>query len=482
VSSIRAQQRGVPDRYVDWGLAVLGTALVFAAYVDAWARLQIPATTPYAPSRLAPWEELGVSVAWLLITGFLLLVLTRNLALGLAWRRALSDGHYLALLGCLILGAAEVADYYWSLALGFGVGLPALISPLHLLETVAGGLVVSGPLTAALHRRDQSASTPVIVSAALTLSVVTFGTQFAHPLLDIWSANTGVTPQVIWWIAQDMGAIAILFQTGILLAFMLLLVTQFTLPLWSLTLLCIINGALLVGLKAHYPLVAVMVLAGLVGDLLRWRLHPTPDRREALYAFSATVPAVYTASYAITVAIVYGTWWPFQLWLGLGLLASLGGLMLTYFITHVSREGAHAAKTGPDISGEPPLQWPRHRVEVTPRDVKTALDMLDSPARLADSPMTLLACISGQGFEAGQQLRTLLLDVVGELAASNLPRDAEAGQLLMDYYVRHVGSHDTIAERLHLSRPTFYRRLQRGLNLVAERLDELGEFAGDGSH
>ncbi len=32
-------------------------------------------------------------------------------------------------------------------------------------------------------------------------------------------------------------------------------------------------------------------------------------------------------------------------------------------------------------------------------------------------------------------------------------------------------------ERLHLSLPTYYRRLQRGFALVAERLDEMSEFA-----
>jgi hypothetical protein len=31
--------------------------------------------------------------------------------------------------------------------------------------------------------------------------------------------------------------------------------------------------------------------------------------------------------------------------------------------------------------------------------------------------------------------------------------------------------------RLHLTRPTFYRRLQRRFALVAERLDEMSEFA-----
>ena len=75
-------------------------------------------------------------------------------------------------------------------------------------------------------------------------------------------------------------------------------------------------------------------------------------------------------------------------------------------------------------------------------------------------------------------LRAVLVDVISELAASSQPRDAEAGRLLLDYYVKKVGSHEVIMERLHLSRPTFYRRLQRGFQLVAERIDEMSEFAG----
>jgi transcriptional regulator of acetoin/glycerol metabolism len=82
-----------------------------------------------------------------------------------------------------------------------------------------------------------------------------------------------------------------------------------------------------------------------------------------------------------------------------------------------------------------------------------------------------------RGGSAASDLRALLVDVISDLAASAAPRDAEAGRLLLDYYVKRVGSHEVIMERLHLSRPTFYRRLQRGFALVAERLDELSEFA-----
>jgi hypothetical protein len=63
------------------------------------------------------------------------------------------------------------------------------------------------------------------------------------------------------------------------------------------------------------------------------------------------------------------------------------------------------------------------------------------------------------------------------LPIDDVTRDAEAGRVLTDYYIRRVGSHEVVAERLQLSRPTFYRRLQRGLALVVERLNDLGALA-----
>ncbi len=78
-----------------------------------------------------------------------------------------------------------------------------------------------------------------------------------------------------------------------------------------------------------------------------------------------------------------------------------------------------------------------------------------------------------KGQSAAVELRALLIDVIGELAASSAPRDAEAGHLLLDYYVKKAGSHEVIMERLHLSRPTYYRRLHHGFEVVARRLDQL---------
>ena len=104
--------------------------------------------------------------------------------------------------------------------------------------------------------------------------------------------------------------------------------------------------------------------------------------------------------------------------------------------------------------------------------VRSALDDLGTPEALARSPLALLPGVS-KGGSVAAELRDVLVDVVGELAASSAPRDAESGRLLLDYYVKRVGSHEVVMERLHMSRPTYYRRLHHGYELVASRLDEL---------
>jgi hypothetical protein len=175
--------------------------------------------------------------------------------------------------------------------------------------------------------------------------------------------------------------------------------------------------------------------------------------------------------YWIAVALQEGgSAWSPQLWVGVVLAAALAGFLVSY------RAGIRRPRSvvAAEIWGD---RWPQRHVEVSPAAVKEALDVLDDVPALAGSPLARLACIAVEGTAAGPELRGLLVDVVRELSTAKAPRDAEAGQLLVDYYVKKVGSHEVIAERLHLSRPTFYRRLQRGLTLTAERLDELAEFA-----
>jgi hypothetical protein len=132
-----------------------------------------------------------------------------------------------------------------------------------------------------------------------------------------------------------------------------------------------------------------------------------------------------------------------------------------------------SARQGPEPQSRS-VRWTRDP-EIRQQVLKSALENLADPVALGRSPLTLLPALSKTD-ASGAVLRERLVEVISELAASRTPRDGEAGRLLLDYYVKRVGSHEVVMERLCLSRPTFYRRLQRGFELVAERLDAVDEF------
>jgi hypothetical protein len=115
-----------------------------------------------------------------------------------------------------------------------------------------------------------------------------------------------------------------------------------------------------------------------------------------------------------------------------------------------------------------------HTPIADPQAVKQALETLDRPAALRLNPLTKLAVMDHDGTAA--ELRELLLDVIVELAESRDHTEAQSGRLLLDYYIKRAGSHDVIKTRLHLSRPTYYRRLNQGFALVAHHLDRVSEF------
>ena len=108
--------------------------------------------------------------------------------------------------------------------------------------------------------------------------------------------------------------------------------------------------------------------------------------------------------------------------------------------------------------------------------VKQALEALDRPMALVTNPLTHLP-VMPEGGAAPAELRGLLVDVIFELADSRSAREAESGRLLANYYIKKVGGHEAIMERLHLSRPTYFRRLRHGYALVALQLNRVSDFA-----
>ncbi|MBB5958113.1 energy-coupling factor transporter ATP-binding protein EcfA2 [Saccharothrix tamanrassetensis] len=116
------------------------------------------------------------------------------------------------------------------------------------------------------------------------------------------------------------------------------------------------------------------------------------------------------------------------------------------------------AATGLTGSAQPDLRW-------CVAEVRRALEHLHDSGRLARSPL-----LTSAATPTAEELHAVLTAAITELAAAQDTPTAQAGQIMHAYYVRRRSDHLGVANRLHLSRATYFRRLDHGLNLLAQRL------------
>ena len=455
---------------VDAVVIVLATWFVLGGYVAAYAYVHEPGVVLAAASRAG---LTAVTAAWSLLTLYLFVVSARGLRAGRVRNRALPDGQTGTFAAALIFGAAWIVEQaFWSPVFGSsGIGLDSLFTPPHLVEIAASAIMVSGPLRAAARRGEAVASPVTLTSAALLLSVLTFATQFVHPLIDPWPAGDyEFRNQALPWIGENMGMAALLAQTAILAGTGLLLNSGFRLRPGSLTFVFTMNGILVCITKGHFSLLAAPIVTGIAADAWVAWTGRRPGKPSA--SLCAVIGGTYAFVYMAEISLLpSGTIWAASLWAG----AIIACTMLSWFLGRLLRAGLPAAVVEPyaEFMDAPSEERWTLDPDRAAREhlVRTALDDLGTPEALGRSPLARLLVVS-KSESAATELRALLVDVIGELAASAAPRDAESGHLLLDYYVRRVGSHDLIMERLHMSRPTYYRRLHHGFELVADRLDQ----------
>ena len=95
--------------------------------------------------------------------------------------------------------------------------------------------------------------------------------------------------------------------------------------------------------------------------------------------------------------------------------------------------------------------------------VRAALARLRDPRRLTDG-----ALLGVPGLGSPPAVAAFVRAEIAALTASPSPIDREAGQILRLYYLGRSSGHDVTAHRLHLSRATYFRRLDYGIRHLAE--------------
>lgn len=320
----RQSAEAVRIQRLDYLIAGLSLWYTGGLFLDGWAHNHLGSALE---TFFTPWHAVFYS-------GFLAVTVALLVASRLG---SLSPAYRLSLWGAGLFALGGVGDLVWHTLFGIEADVEALLSPTHLLLAVGMGLVLSGPLRAAWHRAAQASADlwPPLLSATLTFSLVTFMTQFAHPIAHPWAAYStflehGPGGAVF---AQAMGVSDLLLQAAVLAGFALLLVTRWRLPFGALTLLLGLNALAMSFMGDEYRLVPAAAAAGLLGDLLVRRLRPARDNPWALRLFAFALPALYTLALFTALALTDYVWWSVHLWLGAVVMTGLVGWLLGLLVS-----------------------------------------------------------------------------------------------------------------------------------------------------
>jgi hypothetical protein len=332
-----------------WLLGGLSVWLVSGLIMDGWAHRHVPRLETF----LTPWHGVFYS-GFLSLTVLLVTVAVRPARKGLSLTPV---GYEWTIAGTGLFWFGAVGDYGWHELFGIEKSVEALLSPTHLLLALGMGLMVSGPLRAALKTtlktapESHRANLPALLSLTLLLVLTNFFTQFAQPITSIWVFTDSLRPELPMDFKQELGVSALLLFNGLNLGAILLAITRLKVPFGGLTLLLTSSSFALAVLSDQYPLVLAGTLAGLLADVLiagkRWELR-------RLQAIGFWVPALHTALLEVILKVQGRLDWVIHLWAGSIIMSGLLGFLLTQLISPTCNTRSISKEHTITVSGDHP--------------------------------------------------------------------------------------------------------------------------------
>ncbi len=339
---------------------LLGLWLLLGLALDGWAHENLRQLETF----FTPWHGMfysgyGASAAWLCW------LIWRERRAGRVGLAAIPPGYELGLAGVLVGGVGGLGDLLWHLAFGIEQNREALLSPTHLLLFVGLLLIVTSPFRSAWASVDVVDDAPSLVRFLPPLLSLTAATGFAvffngylWAFIDVLHRPADVAPlrgvRVALRLARDFNLATILISNALLMAPVLLLLRRWRPPFGSVTILftavTFLASAVFAFRFAEY--IVVGLLAGLAADALIRLLRPWPGRPWALRLFAFATPGVLWGLYFLVTRWRAGEAWSPELWVGITVMAGLGGVGLSLLTV------PPALPSAPAVSGERPADAP----------------------------------------------------------------------------------------------------------------------------
>jgi hypothetical protein len=320
----------------DWLSIVLSSWFLGGLFLDGWAHNHIASLETF----FTPWHGVLYS-GFFSVAALVAVTQYRNVGKGYAWGRALPRGYWLSLIGVVIFFVGAGGDMLWHTIFGIEQNTEALFSPTHLILATGAFLFLAGPLRAAWARPNTQgwrALGPAIFSLLMVFSLFTFFMQYA---------NVFSSPGVLVGNPPDGGSYYVnvtavmyeLIPAALTMGVLLFFLRRWTLPFGAITLILTVNTVLMVLMRFKFaspfwPVIPAAALAGLVADVLVWRLRPSLQNVGALRIFAFVVPFVLflLTFIALTLTNQRGLWWEIHMWLGVPFVAGVIGLGLSFLV------------------------------------------------------------------------------------------------------------------------------------------------------
>lgn len=316
----------------DWAMALLGAWYLGGLFLDGWAHSHGKVDSTF----FTPWHAVFYA-GFFAEAGLIVVSWLRNLQRGYDWQRALPAGYLVSLAGGGIFFVGGIGDMVWHELFGVERDIEALVSPTHLILALGMLLILSGPLRSAWSSTNTGTMSwyalgPVIFSSLYTLSLLTFFLGYGHPFVDVWPTVEAVQRHPVQdeIVVHSIGLAGALLQTLLMMGFILFIIQRWQMPFGALSLIIIVNLALVTITHDEYRLIPAAIVAGLAADGLAWWLKPSAERVTGLRLFAFGVPAVLYLAYFVLLNLLGDNTWSIHLWVGAIVLAGAAGLLLSY--------------------------------------------------------------------------------------------------------------------------------------------------------
>lgn len=332
---------------LDTIMGILTFILVSGLFIDGWAhnhgRVDDSFFTPYHLVMYSSYALFGI---------VLLGLHRKNINRGYTFMKAFPQGYMVSLVGVFIFGAGGLADLFWHTAFGIEEGIEALYSPSHLILGIGYSVVIAGVIQSAWVRHEAMKGWRdlwwVMLATSCLISIFTFFTQF---MTFVSEFNEMLRRPFYADVLTTSVIASYIVSTALMIGMVLFIMRRWRLPLGAVSAIFALNatfmGLMLLLEVRNFDLVQFLLLmslmvvpallAGIVADVLIWRLKATPDTPSRIRVIATLTSFVLAGAYILAIQILGITqnsslWWEIHTWLGIPTLCAITGFLLSFLI------------------------------------------------------------------------------------------------------------------------------------------------------